>query len=57
MALAVLRSLTVLNYSHVSGFLSGGRKPFLLYAELGFGFGVLLGLFSFLSQLVQDWSK
>ena len=49
--------LTVLNYSHVSGFLPGGRKPLLLDAELGFGFDLFWGLFSLLSQLALDWPK
>lgn len=34
------------NYFHVSGFLLGGRKPFLLNAEPGFAFYLFWGLFS-----------
>lgn len=48
-------ALTVLNYSHVAGFLPGGRKPFLLDAELGFGFDLFWGLFSLPSLLALGW--
>lgn len=46
----------VWNCSHVSGFLLGGRKPFLLNAEPGFAFYLFWGLFS-LSSLGQPELK
>lgn len=47
----------LLSFSHVSGFLLGGRKPFLLDAELGFGFDLFWGLFSLPSLLPPDKPK